>query len=105
MKANEITELLQLESPQSEFCSSGYKINKSGRSAVFNRFVRLYCFSRNSLIIYPNIVNFSQKSVTKFLNFSNWIDCNRSSVARDKIKTVQLTQKAARTDLEFSDLY
>jgi hypothetical protein len=41
IKGNEITELLQLESPQSELCNSGYKINKSGRSAVFNRFVRL----------------------------------------------------------------
>jgi hypothetical protein len=41
IKANEITELLQLESPQSEFCNSGYKINKSGRSAVLNSFVRL----------------------------------------------------------------
>jgi hypothetical protein len=41
MKGNEITELLQLESPQSELCNSGYKINKSGRSAVFNRLVRL----------------------------------------------------------------
>jgi hypothetical protein len=41
IKVNEIKELLQLESPQSEFFNSGYKINKSGRSAVFNRFVRL----------------------------------------------------------------
>jgi hypothetical protein len=41
IKGKEIAELLQLESPQSEFCNSGYKINKSGRSAVFNRFVRL----------------------------------------------------------------
>jgi hypothetical protein len=28
IKGNKITELLQLESPQSEFCSSGYKIKK-----------------------------------------------------------------------------
>jgi hypothetical protein len=41
IKGNEITELLQPESPQLEFCNSGYKINKSGRSEVFNRFVRL----------------------------------------------------------------
>jgi hypothetical protein len=61
IKGNEITELIQLESIQLEFCSSGYKINKSGRSAGFNRFVRLYCFSHNSLVIHPNILNFSQK--------------------------------------------
>jgi hypothetical protein len=61
IKGNEITKLLQLESPQSELCSSGYKINKSGRSAVFNRFVRLQCFSYNSLVFHPNILNFSQK--------------------------------------------
>jgi hypothetical protein len=61
IKGNKIAELLQLESPQSEFCNSGYKINKSGRSAVFNRFVRLYCFSHNTLIIHQNILNFSQK--------------------------------------------
>jgi hypothetical protein len=41
IKGNEIMELLQLESPQSELCNSGYKINKTDRSAVFNRFVRL----------------------------------------------------------------
>jgi hypothetical protein len=58
---NEITELLQLELPQSEFCNSGYKINKSGRSAVFNRFKRLYCFGHNSLTIHPNVLTFSYK--------------------------------------------
>jgi hypothetical protein len=58
---NEITELLQLELPQLEFCNSGYKINKSGRSAVFNRFMRLQCFSHNSLYIHPNILNFAYK--------------------------------------------
>jgi hypothetical protein len=41
----------------------------------------------------------------KYLNFSNWIYCNQSSVARDKIKTIQLTQKAVRTDLELLDLH
>jgi hypothetical protein len=58
---NEITELLQLESPQSEFCNSGYKMNKSGRSAVFNRFMRLQCFGHNSLNIHPIILNLAQK--------------------------------------------
>jgi hypothetical protein len=60
---NEITELLQLESPQSEFCNSGYKINKSGRSAVFNRFMRLQCFGHNFLTVHPNILNFAQKII------------------------------------------
>jgi hypothetical protein len=58
---NEITELLPLELPQSEFYNSGYKINKSGRSAVFNRFMRLYYFGHNSLIIHPNVLKFSKK--------------------------------------------
>jgi hypothetical protein len=40
-KGNEITELLQLESPKLELCNSGYKINKTDRSAVFDRFVKL----------------------------------------------------------------
>jgi hypothetical protein len=59
---NQITELLQLESPQSELCNSGYKINKSGRSAVFNRFKRLQCFGHNSLNIHPKIL-FAQKLI------------------------------------------
>jgi hypothetical protein len=58
---NEITELLQLESPQSDFCNSGYKINKSGRSAVFNRFIRLQCIGHTFLNIHPNILSFAQK--------------------------------------------
>jgi hypothetical protein len=61
IKGNEIMEPIQLESPQSEWCNSGYEINKLGRSAVLNRFVRLYYFSHNFLIIHPNILNFSQK--------------------------------------------
>jgi hypothetical protein len=46
---------------------------------------------------------FTENQSRNFLNFSNWFYCNRSSIARDKIKTVQLTQKVARTDLELSD--
>jgi hypothetical protein len=34
VKENEITELVQLESPQSELYKFRYKINKSGISAV-----------------------------------------------------------------------
>jgi hypothetical protein len=58
---NEITELLHLELPQSEFCNPCYKINKSGRSAVFNRCMRLYFFGHNSLTIHPNVLNLSYK--------------------------------------------
>jgi hypothetical protein len=54
-------ELLQLESLQLEFGNSGYKINKSGRSAVFNRFMGLQCFGHISLTIHPKIPKFSQK--------------------------------------------
>jgi hypothetical protein len=60
---NEIMELLQLESPQSEFCNSGNKINKSGRSAVFNTFMRLQCIGHNFLTIHPNILNFAHKII------------------------------------------
>jgi hypothetical protein len=54
-------ELLQLESTQSEFCNSGYKIKNSGRSAVFNRFEGLQCFGHISLNIHHIILNFVQK--------------------------------------------
>jgi hypothetical protein len=57
---NEITEPLQLESPQSEFCNSGYKINKSGRSAVFNRLMGCNV-SVITLPIHPKMLNFTKQ--------------------------------------------
>jgi hypothetical protein len=63
IKGNEIMELLQLESPQSEFCNFCYKINKSGGSAVFNRFMRLYCFGHNSLTIHSIILISAHKII------------------------------------------
>ena len=95
---NKITELLQLDLPQSEVCNSGYKINKATVSAVFtdsDRFI-VSCITPRIHILKFWI--FDSKSSMNFVNWPNWIYFNRSFVARAKIKTVLLCRVTERTD-------
>ena len=98
---NEITELLQLDLPQSEVCNSGYKINKATVSAVFTdsgSFIVLYITPRIQIL---KFWIFYSKSSMNFVNLTNWIYFNRSFVARDKTRIALLCRITERTDLVY----